>query len=62
MPPRARKVSPLRTGRYASRKYGLRYTSKRLPVTPSMVSLNGSTWIFLPYLMSEHCDAARRRL
>lgn len=44
----------LRTGRYASRKYGFRKTSKRLPVTPSMVSSMGSTWMRLPYLTSEH--------
>mmetsp|Transcript_13329 Transcript_13329/g.32440 ORF Transcript_13329/g.32440 Transcript_13329/m.32440 type:complete len:220 (+) Transcript_13329:2269-2928(+) len=54
IPPRAKKVSPLRTGRYASRKYGLRYTSKRLPLTPSMVSPKGSTWMRCPYLTSVH--------
>jgi hypothetical protein len=54
MPPRAKNVSPLRTGRYASRKYGLRYTSKRFPLTPSIVSLKGRTWIRWPYFTSVH--------
>ena len=44
----------LRTGRYASTKYGLRKASKRLPVMPSIVSSMGSTWMRLPYLTSVH--------
>mmetsp|Transcript_2596 Transcript_2596/g.7813 ORF Transcript_2596/g.7813 Transcript_2596/m.7813 type:complete len:376 (+) Transcript_2596:1351-2478(+) len=54
MAPRTVKVSPLRTGLYASRKYGRRYTSKRLPVSPSMVSSNGRMCTLLPYLTSGH--------
>mmetsp|Transcript_27800 Transcript_27800/g.89165 ORF Transcript_27800/g.89165 Transcript_27800/m.89165 type:complete len:389 (+) Transcript_27800:707-1873(+) len=54
MPPRTRKRSFLRTGRYASRKYGLRKTSNRLPVMPSMVSSIGRMCTRLPYLTSGH--------
>ena len=46
--------SPFFTGRYASKKYGFKYTSNRLPVTPSIVSSNGNTWIRLPYGTSWH--------
>mmetsp|Transcript_5523 Transcript_5523/g.13299 ORF Transcript_5523/g.13299 Transcript_5523/m.13299 type:complete len:319 (+) Transcript_5523:1298-2254(+) len=49
MADRTRNKSPFLTGRYASRKYGLRYTSNRLPDTPSIVSSNGKMWIRFPY-------------
>ncbi|RNA33077.1 hypothetical protein BpHYR1_024707 [Brachionus plicatilis] len=47
-------TSPLRTGRYDSKKYGLRKASYKLPVRPSTVSSIGSTVIDLPYFMSGH--------
>mmetsp|Transcript_31506 Transcript_31506/g.94671 ORF Transcript_31506/g.94671 Transcript_31506/m.94671 type:complete len:216 (+) Transcript_31506:7021-7668(+) len=54
MAARATKRSPLWSGRYASRKYGLRKVSKRSPVRPSTVSSIGSTWIRLPYSTLGH--------
>eukprot|EP00160_Parvularia_atlantis_P008070 Unigene1729_Nuclearia_a/m.5310 Unigene1729_Nuclearia_a/g.5310 ORF Unigene1729_Nuclearia_a/g.5310 Unigene1729_Nuclearia_a/m.5310 type:complete len:430 (-) Unigene1729_Nuclearia_a:9-1298(-) len=52
MAARTRNRSPLRTGRYASRKYGLRNVSNRLPVRPSIVSSIGRMCTRWPYLMS----------
>jgi len=52
MPPRTVKRSPCRTGRYDSRKYGAKKTSKSDPVRPSTVSAMGRTAIRLAYFMS----------
>ena len=45
-------ISPIRIGRYLSSKYGFTKTSKRSPVSPSIVSSKGSTWIVLANLTS----------
>lgn len=43
MAPLTRNMSPLRTGRYDSKKYGFKNNSNKLPVKPSTVSAMGST-------------------
>ncbi|OMH82898.1 hypothetical protein AX774_g3613 [Zancudomyces culisetae] len=53
IPPRTKNVSPLRTGLYASKKYGFKYTSNKSPVIPSTVSSIGNTKIRLPYFTSD---------
>lgn len=54
LPPRTMNVSSLWIGRYASKKYGLRYTSNKFPVKPSTVSSMGRMCTRVPYLTSGH--------